>query len=151
MLDGDWSSDVCSSDLTEQQRKAVESSLNAYSANYSYINSNSDKVASKARITELYGMLEASKKAFAAGDYAAARANFSKMDSTIKALMDEISAYVPPVVKPPQPTEINWMLVLGLAAVLVALVLYKFKDRIFRGGEGKIERRESTPYWGYRT
>lgn len=137
--------------LTEQQRKAVESSLTAYKSNYTYISSNQDKVASAAKVEELRKMLEQSEKAYLAGDYAAARANFSKIDSAIRSLMDEIRSYVPPVVKPPQPQGMNWTLVLALAAVLVALVLYKFRDRIFRGGEGKIERKESTPYWGYRS
>lgn len=137
--------------VAEQQRKAVESSLTVYKSNYTYISSNQDKVSSTARVEELRKMIEQGENAFLAGDYAAAKANFSRIDSAIKALMDEIRSYVPPVVKPPQQQGTNWTLVIALAAVLVALVLYKFKDRIFKGGEGKIERRESTPYWGYRS
>lgn len=136
--------------VSEQERKGIEASLNAYTANYTYINANSEKVNSTAKIGELYKFLTQSKNALDAGDYAAAKANFTKIDSLVSELAAEIAAYKPPEpAKPPAP-GINWLLIAALAIILIALLLYKFKDRIFGGGEGKIERKEITPYWGYR-
>jgi len=159
--------------ISTQEIQAISDALSAYNANYTYIYNNADSVPPTYDddISQLQTVITIAQNYFNQENYSEAKAQFEEIDGLVEELVSHIGD-CPPVCSggktatsqctcacPSGTSEsdgkcvsgfsLNPALIGGLIIIIVVLVLFKYKDKIFSGG-GKIEEKPNDMWADYK-
>ncbi len=160
--------------ISEAEKEGIRVALVQYSANYTYINSKSDSIPPSYEndISNLYDTISTAQNYFNQKNYSEAKAKFSDIDNLITTLVSHIGECPPECtggkvannqcqcVCPSGTTEsngqcagggfsLNLPLIGGLILIMVLLIVFKYKDRIFPGG-GEVEEKPKDVWSNYK-
>jgi hypothetical protein len=171
--------DRYTSHFDSSQIEEIRAQLDQYSSNYTYIQRNADTLPSSydAQRNQLYGNLTQAQSYFNKQNYTLAKMMFDTIDGLIADLADHLFDCTPncgdnkvrdadtcECVCPAGTTEVggkcssgssgfnlNMPLIGGLFLIIALLALFKYKDKIFKGGGEEIEKDAVSDMWsGYK-
>jgi len=151
----------------------ISDKLSEYAVNYSYINSNNVYLPSsyQSQASDLHDVLTEAQNYFTNKNYTEAKAKFDEIDNLVETLMAQINlcqtpctggkTHVDCVCKCPSDTKeeggkcvssgfsLNLPLIGGLILIMVLLIVFKYKDKIFPGG-GEVEEMPKDAWSNYK-
>jgi len=153
---------------------AITNAITTYQANYTYISSSADYIspAHQSSITDLVDLINTAQGYATNKNYTEAKAQFSEIDDLIETLIGyigecpltcangKIATSSCTCACPKGMTEtsgkcvstgftLNPYLIGGLLLIIIALIAFKYKDKIFKGGE-KVEKKSDDMWAGYK-
>ncbi len=166
--------DRFNSKISQGDIAAIETALNGYQANYTYIVDNADSLppAYSDNIQGLYSLITEAQGYFNAGNYTKTEEQFGSIDDAIALLMGHMGECPPEctggkiagsdcLCACPEGTKesgdqcvgtgysLNLPFIGGLVLVMIVLIVFKYRDKIFpRGGE--IEEKPKDAWTNYK-
>jgi len=160
--------------VNQEDMDALRAALEGYQANYTYIFNNAESIPSAydEDITELHSLMDEATNYYNEDNYTAAQANFGDIDGLIETLSSHIGECPPECANGKVPKSdctcacptgtkestgkcvstgynLDFNLIGGLILIIVLLIVFKYKDKIFpRGGE--IEEKPKDAWTNYK-
>jgi hypothetical protein len=162
--------------ISQAEIGEIQAALTTYSANYTYINSKSDKIPPSYSddISNLYDTISTAQNYFNQKNYSEAKADFEGINNSITLLFSHIGDCPPPCsggmeansqckcACPTGTTESNdhqcvgsgfspnLTLIGGLSGIIALLIVFKYKDKILPKGGGKVEENSKDAWTNYK-